>query len=131
MASCPLCLGLAPEGTWWGSLFPQSPGAAVERKGRQGQGRPVPSRQEEAAAGPPCGYVACRRPLWSPVSSVAASAMGWGVGWGLAPASTADHTRLECADVSLGALAGPQTLPGIWTGEWAPTPTPRLGRGGN
>lgn len=44
-ASCPFHLGLAPEGPWWGSLFPWSPGAAVERTGQRGQGRPIPSRQ--------------------------------------------------------------------------------------
>lgn len=124
MASCPFRLGLAPEGMWWGSLFPRSPGAAAERMGRWGRGCPGPPG--EAAAGPPRGYVTCRPlllgPLPSLVSSVAASAIGWGVGWGLAPVSTADHTCLECADVSLGAPAGPQTPLGIWTGEWAPAP---------
>ena len=129
VASCPFRLGLAPEGTWWGSLFAWSPGAAAERMGRRGRGCPVPPG--EAAAGPPRGYVTCRPllqgPLPSLVSSVAASAIGWGVGWGLAPASTADHTCLECADVSLGAPAGPQTLLGIWTGEWAPAPNPLPG----
>lgn len=61
---------------------------------------------------------------------MAASAAGWSVGWGLAPASTADHTRLECADVSSGALAGPQTPLGIWSGEWAPAPHPLPGQRG-
>lgn len=68
----------------------------------------------------------CRRPLQSSFSSSVSSeaaSIGVGVlGWGLALAPVADHMRLECADVSLGAPAGPQTPPSIWTGEWAPRP---------
>lgn len=44
------------------------------------------------------------------------------MGWGLALAPAADHMSLECADVSLGAPAGPQTPPSIWTGERAHEP---------
>lgn len=64
----------------------------------------------------------CRRPLWSPFPSspvsTAQASTGVGVlGWGLALTPATDHMCLECADVSLGAPAGPQTSPGIWTGE--------------
>lgn len=47
------------------------------------------------------------------------SGQHWGgvLGWGLALTPAADHMCLECADVSLGALPGPQTSPGIWTRE--------------
>lgn len=89
-------------------------------------------QREEAAAGSQgVGYITSaeappelipHRPPPSPVSSAAASA-GVGVtGWGLALTPAADHMRLECADVSLGAPAGPQTPPSIWTGEWAQGP---------
>lgn len=85
-------------------------------------------QREEAAAGSGgAGYITSVRPLRSPfppspVSSAAASA-GVGVtGWGLALAPAADHMCLECADVSLGAPAGPRAPPSIWTGEWAHGP---------
>lgn len=54
----------------------------------------------------------------SPVSSTAASTGVGVLGWGLALTPATDHMCLECADVSLGALTGPQTSPGIWTGEF-------------
>lgn len=64
----------------------------------------------------------CRRPLRnpfpsSPVSTAWASTGVGVLGQGLALTPATDHMCLECADVSLGAPAGPQTSPGIWTGE--------------